>query len=162
MSLSALSSTDGFLALAWCIEKRDKFLVSTSFLEEYQIQKVLGFSTQEIDGFSGFVFSTNEGNAYIPECINGAIERITDEYNKEETANAEKEKREALLLPHFSAHHLRHTFCTRLCENESNIKEIQSIMGHADYSTTMDIYAECTMERQQEAFADLNGKIMIK
>ena len=45
---------------------------------------------------------------------------------------------------------------------ESNIKVIQSIMGHADYSTTMDIYAECTMERQQEAFADLNGKIMIK
>ena len=54
--------------------------VYDAFLEEYQIQKVLGFSTQEIDGFSGFVFSTNEGNAYIPECINGAIERITDEY----------------------------------------------------------------------------------
>ena len=39
---------------------------------------------------------------------------------------------------------------------------IQSIMGHADYSTTMDIYAECSMEKQQEVFADLNGKIMIK
>ena len=74
----------------------------------------------------------------------------------------EKGKHELELLPHFSAHLLRRTFCTRLCQNESNIKAIQSIMGHADYSTTMDIYAECTMERQQKAFADMNGKIMIK
>lgn len=136
--------------------------VYDAFLEEYQIQKILGFSTQEIDGYSGFVFSTNGGNAYIPECVNGAIDRITKDYNKEETKKAEEEKREPLLLPHFSAHHLRHTFCTRLCEQESNIKVIQSIMGHADYSTTMDIYAECSMEKQQEVFADLNGKIMIK
>ena len=77
-------------------------------------------------------------------------------------SSMEEEKREPILLPHFSAHHLRHTFCTRLCEQESNIKVIQSIMGHADYSTTMDIYAECSMEKQQEVFADLNGKIMIK
>ena len=136
--------------------------VYDAFLEEYQIQKILGFSTQEIDGYSGFVFSTNGGNAYIPECVNGAIDRITKDYNKQETKKAEEEQREPLLLPHFSAHHLRHTFCTRLCEQESNIKVIQSIMGHADYSTTMDIYAECSMEKQQEVFADLNGRIMIK
>lgn len=136
--------------------------VYDAFLEEYQIQKILGFSTQEIDGYSGFVFSNNEGNAYVPECINRAIDRITKCYNKEEEALAQKEKRDPLLLPHFSAHHLRHTFCTRLCENESNIKVIQSIMGHSDYATTMDIYAECTMERQQEAFAELNGKVIIK
>lgn len=36
-----------------------------------------------------------------------------------------KENRDPLLLLHFSCHHLRHTFCTRLCENESNIKVIQ-------------------------------------
>ena len=35
-------------------------------------------------------------------------------------------------------------------------------MGHADIQTTMDIYAECTQEKKQEVFANLNGKIMIK
>lgn len=54
------------------------------------------------------------------------------------------------------------TFCTRLCENESNLKVIQSVMGHSDIQTTMDIYAECTAEKKQEVFATLNGKIMIK
>ena len=50
----------------------------------------------------------------------------------------------------------------RYCENESNLKVIQSVMGHSDIQTTMDIYAECTQEKKDEVFANLNGKIMIK
>lgn len=53
-------------------------------------------------------------------------------------------------------------FCTRLCENETNVKLIQEIMGHKDIQTTLDIYAECTQEKKQEVFANLNGKIMVK
>ena len=66
------------------------------------------------------------------------------------------------MLPKFSAHNLRHTFCTRLCENESNLKVIQDIMGHKDIQTTMDIYAEATQEKKQEVVAKLTGKIVIK
>lgn len=62
-------------------------------------------------------------------------------------------------MPRFSAHNLRHTFCTRFCENESNLKVIQDIMGHADITTTMDIYAEATQEKKQEVMANLQGKI---
>lgn len=136
--------------------------VYDAFLEEYQIQKVLGFGNNEIDGYKDFVFSTAEGNVYTPESVNRAIKRIYEDYNAKEKTAAEKEDREPLLLPHFSAHNLRHTFCTRLCENESNLKVIQSVMGHSDIQTTMDIYAECTQEKKQEVFATLNGKIMIK
>ena len=64
-----------------------------------------------------------------------------------------------MMMPHFSAHGLRHTFCTRFCENETNLKVIQDIMGHADISTTMDIYAEATQEKKQEVMANLQGKI---
>ena len=62
-------------------------------------------------------------------------------------------------MPRFSAHNLRHTFCTRFCENESNLKVIQDIMGHADITTTMDIYAEATQEKKQEVMANLQAKI---
>ena len=62
-------------------------------------------------------------------------------------------------MPRFSAHNLRHTFCTRFCENESNLEVIQDIMGHADITTTMDIYAEATQEKKQEVMANLQGKI---
>ena len=128
---------------------------------EYELQKTLGFCTQKIDGYSGFVFSSSNGNVCLPGAVNQAINRITDAYNIEETELAKQEKREPILLPHFSCHILRHTFCTRLCENESNVKVIQSIMGHADIQTTMDIYADCTNEKKQEVLHSLNGKIII-
>lgn len=38
---------------------------------------------------------------------------------------------------------------------------MQDIMGHADITTTMNIYAEATKEKKQEAMANLNGKIKI-
>ncbi|VUW97693.1 tyrosine-type recombinase/integrase [Faecalibacterium prausnitzii] len=77
-----------------------------------------------------------------------AIKRIIADYNAGEEVEAKKQQREAVLLPDFSAHHLRHTFCTRLCEKETNLKVIQSVMGHKDIQTTMDIYAEATEKKK--------------
>ena len=123
------------------------------FAAENNIKTLVVTDTGNLDGYV---------DVYTPESVNRAIKRIYEDYNKKEEETAKKENREPLLLPHFSCHHLRHTFCTRLCENESNLKVIQSVMGHSDIQTTMDIYAECTAEKKQEVFATLNGKIMIK
>ena len=57
--------------------------------------------------------------------------------NKEEEQKAQEENREPIIIPHFSCHIFRHTFCTRLCENETNIKVIQEIMGHANFIKTI-------------------------
>ena len=91
--------------------------------------------------------------------MNQGIRRITENYNSHELLRAKKEKREPVLLTHFSCHHLRHTFATRLCEAESNLKVIQSVMGHRNIETTMDIYAEATEERKQESFEGLALKL---
>ena len=80
---------------------------------------------------------------------------------KDEVEVAEEAELPPFLLPEFSAHHLRHTFCTRLCENETNLKVIQTVMGHKDIQTTMDIYAEATEEKKQEIMANLQGKIIV-
>lgn len=135
--------------------------VFQAFLTEYEIQSCLGFCEEEIDGYSGFVFSTSHHTVYSAAAVNNAIHRAVSAYNKKETARAMKEDREALLLPDFSAHNLRHTFCTRFCENETNLKVIQDIMGHADISTTMDIYAEATEEKKKKVLTNLEGKIII-
>ena len=58
-------------------------------------------------------------------------------------------------------HIMRHTFCTRFCENETNVRVIQEIMGHSDISTTMNIYAEATESKKKESFENLQGKIKI-
>ena len=136
--------------------------VFDAFLEEYQYQKVIGFSTDEIDGYSGFVFCTGEGKVYLPGMINRTIHAICADYNKEEAAKADAENRAPILLPNFSCHHLRHTFCTRFCENETNLKVIQEIMGHADITTTMDVYAEATQEKKKASMTALQSALLVR
>ena len=135
--------------------------VRKALLEERLRQMKEGFNQTVIDGYYGFIFSNRYGDALSAHCINRAIERISRDYNKEELASAKKERRMPELLPHFSAHSLRHTFCTRFCENETNLKVIQEIMGHADITTTMNIYNEATKEKKKESFANLEGKVKI-
>ena len=60
-----------------------------------------------------------------------------------------------LNLPHRGFHSLRHTFATRLCESGINIKVIQDVLGHADISTTMDIYCDVTNELKKKEFMNL-------
>ncbi len=129
--------------------------VKDAFEMLWEEQKENGWNDVEIDGMHNFIFCNRFGNVPNPQCINRAIKRIVSDYNATEEIAAKKEHREALMLPDFSAHHLRHTFCTRLCEQETNLKVIQSVMGHKDIKTTMDIYAEATEEKKQESFERL-------
>lgn len=133
--------------------------VYEAFREEYEYQQENGFNVIELDGMTGFIFSNRFGNLYNPQSINRTIRRISESYNAEEVLKAKKERRQPVIIPHFSCHHLRHTFCTRFCENETNIKVIQAVMGHANIETTMDIYAEVTDMKKTEAIEKLSHKL---
>ena len=74
---------------------------------------------------------------FVRYAINRAIDTITRWCNKEEEQKAQEESREPIIIPHFSCHVFRHTFCTRFCENETNIKVIQEIMGHTNFIKTV-------------------------
>lgn len=128
---------------------------------EWAMQEIIGFNESIVDGYSGFIFQNRYGDPLSPHSVDRAIVRICDAYIEDETVLADQEDREPPTIRHFSAHNLRHTFCTRFCENETNIKVIQEIMGHADIETTMNIYAEATKEKKKESFAHLEGKIKI-
>lgn len=129
--------------------------VYDAFQEEFEFQKEFGFNTAVVDGMTGFVFANRFGNLHNPQAVNRAIRRICESYNAEEILKAKKEKRQPVIIPYFSCHHLRHTFCTRFCENETNVKVIQAIMGHADIATTMDIYTEVTDMKKKEVMNNL-------
>lgn len=131
-------------------------VVFDAFQMLHEEQKETGFNESVIDGMTGFVFCDRFHNVPNPSSVNRAIKRIVNTYNNEEILEAARQKREPLLLPEFSCHQLRHTFCTRLCENETNLKVIQSVMGHRDIATTMDIYAEATDTKKRESFDQLS------
>lgn len=90
--------------------------VRKALLQERRQQMKCGFNTTIIDGYSGFVFTNRYGYVHNPQTINRAIKRIYTACNEREKIQAKKEHRQPVLIPHFSAHNLRHTFCARLCE----------------------------------------------
>jgi len=136
--------------------------VRKALLDERLYQMKNGFNQAVIDGYSGFIFRAEKGGVFAPSVLNKVIAHIIRDYNAEEDELSKKEHRDPELLPHFSVHNLRHTFCTRFCENETNLKIIQEIMGHANISTTMDIYNEATLGQKKDSFASLEGKIKIR
>lgn len=136
-------------------------IVKDAFEMLYEEQEENGFNETEIDGMTGFIFCNRFGGVPNPQTVNHTIKRILNQYNADEVVRAKKERREPIILPDFSCHHLRHTFCTRLCEHEKNLKVIQAIMGHKNIETTMDIYAEATEEKKQESFENLAANLDI-
>jgi integrase len=59
-------------------------------------------------------------------------------------------------------HQLRHTFATILFEAGIDIKDAQTIMGHADITTTRNIYTHIRSQRMQETANKLNDFISKK
>ena len=80
--------------------------------------------------FGGLVFRNSAGNPVTTGAYNEALKRLVDDIN---ALGGER-------IDHFSSHCLRHTFCTRLIENNVSPKTVQYIMGHANVSVTMQIY----------------------
>ena len=52
-------------------------------------------------------------------------------------------------LEGFHFHQLRHTFTSNLLSNGAAPKDVQELLGHADVSTTMNIYAHATREAKR-------------
>ena len=54
-------------------------------------------------------------------------------------------------LEGFHFHQLRHTFTSNLLSNGAAPKDVQELLGHADVSTTMNIYAHSTREAKRSS-----------
>lgn len=52
-------------------------------------------------------------------------------------------------LEDFHFHMLRHTYTSNLLSNGATPKNVQELLGHADVSTTMNVYAHATREAKR-------------
>lgn len=134
---------------------REALLMEKAYQEDVGIESVA-----VVDGYTDFIFVNRFGNVQQQGTLNKALRRIIRDCNQE-VLDKHRGPGEPILLPKFSCHILRHTFTTRLCEADVNIKVIQEILGHSDIGTTLDIYADVTKDmkrREFEAFEDFIGK----
>lgn len=128
--------------------------VKNAFGLEKEYQKSAEISCRaKVDGYTDFIFINRFGDVQHQGTLNKAIKRIIRDCNDEELLKCEDNP---VLLPPFSCHSLRHTFTTRLCEKGVNVKVIQEVLGHRDFSTTMDIYTDVTKEFKQKEFNAIN------
>lgn len=118
--------------------------VKEAFLMEMEFQKECGLKCNvTVDGYSDFIFINRFGGVQHQGTLNKALRRIIRDCNYEVL---DKGNSNAITLPKFSNHSLRHTFTTRMCEAGVNVKAMQDILGHTDAETTLQIYADATNE----------------
>lgn len=124
--------------------------VKAAFLREraYQVENGI-FCQTNVDGCSDFIFLNRFGSPLQQNVLNKAFQRIIRDCNDQEFLKSDAP---AVLLPHFSCHSLRHTFATNLAADPSiSIKVVQYLLGHADVTTTLNIYSHCTEEMIEHA-----------
>lgn len=126
---------------------KQAFRMEREYQQEAEIE-----SRSHIDGYDDFIFVNRFGDVQNQCNLNKAIRRMMRDCNDEilEKYGADSNP---VLLPRFSCHILRHTFATRLCESGVNLKVIQDVLGHADVSTTMDIYVDVTNSLKKREIA---------
>ena len=119
-----------------------------------QEQKIKGKNNIKIDSYTGFIFTTPQNNLISVGYINRLLERITAQYNAEETIKADAEHRQPLLLPkNITSHWLRYTCCTRFCENVASIDEVKLIsnyLGHKNIDVTLKVYMSVSPNKENE------------
>ncbi|NLK75567.1 MAG: site-specific integrase, partial [Clostridiales bacterium] len=119
--------------------------VKEAFIMEKEYQKECEITCEAtVDGYTDFIFVNRFGGVQHQGTLNKALRRIIRDCNYEILDNAKG--KEAVTLPRFSNHSLRHTFTTRMCEAGVNIKAMQDILGHADAETTLQIYTDATKD----------------
>ena len=122
--------------------------VRKALLAEKEKQLAFAIKQPVVDGYSNFVFVSERGKLHTRENVATQIKQIVREYNAEH-----KDKS----IPEFTTHQLRHTFATQLCKNSDDLKAIQSILGHADISTTLNVYADATQDGINKSMEALEG-----
>lgn len=110
-----------------------------------------------IDGYTDFVFTSKNGNAFYAVNIRQTILNIINHMNESEIEAAKKEGREPVLFERFSPHCMRHTFTTRCYEKGVREKVMQKILGHSKLDMTLNVYTHTTDKMIEDDMHKIDG-----
>lgn len=98
-----------------------------------------------------YLFIQWDGSQMYPSTPNGAMRKIITRYN---ATHDDK-------LPPITPHGLRHTSATLLISQNADIRTVSNRLGHAQTSTTMNIYSHSLQKKDEEA-AQLLENLLVK
>lgn len=111
--------------------------------KQYQAQEY--FKNGIPQSINGFVFAQIDGSPMHPDSVTDYLNKFSKKYD----------------LPHINAHAFRHTMASMLYFNGVDSVSISKRLGHAQVSTTANIYAHILEEADQRN-ADILSDIFLK
>lgn len=101
-----------------------------------------------VDGVGGFLVLDKDGNPYLANHWEKRFQYALGKYNR-----TYKEE-----LPTITPHVCRHTYCTNMAKAGVSPKTLQCLMGHADISTTLNVYTHLKYEDVEKELKELEKK----
>lgn len=106
--------------------------------------------------YGDLVFTTTMGSPATRYVLANDLNHIEKDMNLKEISRAYREGREPKVIEHIHPHAFRHTFATRCFEKGMSPLVVQSMMGHANYSTTVS-YTHVLNDKRQEEVAKIGN-----
>ena len=95
---------------------------------------------------TGFLFTKADGTPMIPDSITAWLSKFSERHN----------------LPHCNPHAFRHSMASILIQNGQDIVSVSKRLGHAQTSTTTNIYSHIIQEADERASECIAGAILRK
>ncbi len=114
------------------------------------LKKILGKRWRAPKSLGDLVFVTTLGSPCSRYVVQKEINKVTDRINERRAMEAVETGIVPETFRHGHPHLLRHTFATRCFEVGIEPKVVQTLMGHATISTTLDIYTH-VLEKKRES-----------
>ncbi|MFH5836714.1 tyrosine recombinase XerC [Proteiniclasticum sp. C24MP] len=104
---------------------------------------------------SDYVFTQDDGTIIFPDTISKWFSKFISSHNSsiEQGSILEEKKKKKLLLPKVSFHGLRHTNATLLMSQNIDLATVSKRLGHANITTTLNIYTH-TLEKLDQTASD--------
>lgn len=116
--------------------------------QQDKIKKELGSRYRsEYDDLTDLVFTSSMGSPVTRYIAEKEINKVVNSYNLQEQHDAVRENRKPIIMDRVHPHAIRRTFYTRCFEADMDPKVVQKLMGHATYSTTIDIYTDVMKDK---------------
>lgn len=138
IKLGTLKTPNSYRVIPF-VDKVEEHLRAWKYKQDV-LRKELGDRWRGTGDFKDLVFTTSLGSPVIRHIVESQINKIVDSINFRRQVESNQNDTEYVEFKKVYPHALRHTFCSMCFARNINPKVVQSLMGHANYSTTIEIY----------------------
>jgi integrase/recombinase XerD len=162
--------------LAKAIAARDRAMLEVFYAGALRVSEILGVRLEDLKLDLGFVLVRGKGDKERIVPLGKSAQEAVEQYLKESRPTLAGGRSSPLLFPgrgarkltrqrvwqmvgaasvgtgrHASPHMLRHSCATHMVENGADLRTVQTILGHADISTTQ-VYTHVALDRLKNVY----------